>query len=290
MSTLPSLLPYSVPATPRMPRLRTRSGRMPETEDLHHDVAMPEWYPYLKALKENPFRQEFIYLTLRDPDSLVYRPYDLRVVPHSDVDPNHFYTMSASGVTHILDGEAEFITLERFEREFHLFTKTARKTIFRLYRIWKGFMCWKNYVRRKKRAFAKERLSATLFHLNPIFQRALSDIRSRCVDVAAMPLHHIEPDATLPLGSFLEEQIARKDECANALVGFAQQNAEVTRTACQEALNALQERLFGPKEEPTVPGASKPSSRATPWALVPPPFPPTSTPLCDHTGHPHGLA
>ena len=92
---------------------------------------MPEWYPYLKALKENPFRQEFIYLTLRDPDAVIYKPYDLKVVPHADVDPSHFYTMSAQGVTHVLGGVAEFVPLERFEREFLIFTKVSHKTIFR---------------------------------------------------------------------------------------------------------------------------------------------------------------
>jgi len=214
-----------------------------EIDRANTEVEMPEWYPYLKALKENPFRQEFVYLALRDPDALLYRPYDLKVVPHSEVDPDHFYTLSSSGVTHVLNGVTEFIPLERFEREFFLFSKVVQKTVFKKYRVWKGFVCWKNYVRRKKIAHARASLENNLFLLNPIFQSALGDIRSRCVDVGSMLMHQVDAGDTKPLGEMLQAQRERKDECAEALQAFSRENAAVTAEACRDALEAPQARL-----------------------------------------------
>lgn len=48
-------------------------------------------------------------------------PFDLEIRSYVDIDRHNFYTMSSQGVTHMLDGEAEFYTLEDFEKEFFLF-------------------------------------------------------------------------------------------------------------------------------------------------------------------------
>ena len=51
----------------------------------------------------------------------------------------NFYTMSGKGVTHFRDGEADFSSLESFEREYFQFTKMMRLRLFRQYRMWKAF-------------------------------------------------------------------------------------------------------------------------------------------------------
>jgi hypothetical protein len=35
-----------------------------------------------------------------------YHPYNLKIVPHAEVDPKNFFTMSAAGVTHFISGVA----------------------------------------------------------------------------------------------------------------------------------------------------------------------------------------
>ena len=35
-----------------------------------------------------------------------YHPYNLKIVPHAGVDPKNFFTMSAAGVTHFINGVA----------------------------------------------------------------------------------------------------------------------------------------------------------------------------------------
>jgi hypothetical protein len=57
-----------------------------------------------KKKKQNSL--EFVYLMEVDRNSAVHNPYNLMVVPHSEIDPNDFYTKSSHGVTHLVNGVA----------------------------------------------------------------------------------------------------------------------------------------------------------------------------------------
>lgn len=58
----------------------------------------------VEAVRANPSKTvEFVYLTYRDPSS--YNPYNLKIVPYES-DSKDFFTMSAAGVTHFVNGVA----------------------------------------------------------------------------------------------------------------------------------------------------------------------------------------
>lgn len=46
----------------------------------------------------------FVYLTYASTHD--YHPYNLRIVPHAGVNSNDFFTLSAAGVTHFVNGVA----------------------------------------------------------------------------------------------------------------------------------------------------------------------------------------
>ena len=43
--------------------------------------------------------------------------YDLCVVEHADINPEDYYTLSCSGLTHFMGNSSDFTPLERWERE-----------------------------------------------------------------------------------------------------------------------------------------------------------------------------
>ncbi len=62
---------------------------------------------FLDRVKRGKKEDGFIYLRrLADQEVSPYNPYRLERVPHSMIDKNDYYTMSATGVTHFRDGEA----------------------------------------------------------------------------------------------------------------------------------------------------------------------------------------
>lgn len=74
------------------------------------------WYHRLLHLRANPSSLEYSYLVLSNPSAVHYHPYDLTVVPHNQINPQFYYTMSVDGVTHVNGTESTHMTLDEFER------------------------------------------------------------------------------------------------------------------------------------------------------------------------------
>ena len=87
-----------------------------------NDAEPRAWYSFLNLLRQHLDSLEFIYLapSLVAANAEQCNPYDLDIVSHAEVNPRDFYTMSSAGVTHFVDGSADFTPLDQFEREYHL--------------------------------------------------------------------------------------------------------------------------------------------------------------------------
>lgn len=127
--------------------------------------------------------KEFTYLSMRTrgPRDL-YNPYDLQLMNHKDINPSHYFTVSASGVTKFDDGEAEFMELKSWEREHKIFHKLIQFSVFRNYKTWKGFYVWRQLTRRTTVVLYRNFLSDNLFHLHPNLSSTLRDVRRICLE------------------------------------------------------------------------------------------------------------
>ena len=77
----------------------------------------PSLYSSLRSLPL-PRRHRMLYkdsfLYLKPVDQNIY---DLQIIKHSEVDKSEYFTLSPAGITHFHGGEADFTTLEQYERE-----------------------------------------------------------------------------------------------------------------------------------------------------------------------------
>lgn len=74
-------------------------------------------------------------------------PYDFRIVDFVDI-RNEYMTISARGITHFVDDEATFMTIEEWEREAKMFHHLQKIQFFMIYKKWKSFSLWKKLMRR----------------------------------------------------------------------------------------------------------------------------------------------
>ena len=195
----------------------------------------------------------------------------MQVVPHAEVDEDHFFTISSSGVTHFDHGKADFVQLvcnwlslsiskvmsdpplvfaqEQWQREYYLFNEILRIKLFKQYGIWKAFRVWRSFVRKAKVAASSARLEKHLFILNGVFRKSLLKVRELCSDFAdgdkRVRLCALETGKTYRLDEFVSAQ----EEQANLVVGVLKDfngNALASVTdACNTTLTALEHRLFG---------------------------------------------
>ena len=207
------------------------------------------WYSFLNMLRQHYDSLEFVYLAPLKTNSLAYNPYDLEVVNHSDIDEDHFYTMSAAGVTHFIDGQAEFTPLDQWEREYNLYNQIITLDVFRQYKLWKGFATWKKCVRHKKTRHCKQMLERNLYILNPVFQKSLLKISNFCHQLSDLTLHDIDTTTLYALDDFYEKQVTRRESARETLGNLFSSIVETVEDSCSAAIEILQERLFGKGSE-----------------------------------------
>ena len=67
------------------------------------------------------YKDSFMYMKPVDQNV-----YNLRIIKHSEVDKSDYFTLSPAGITHFHDGEADFTSLEQYEREVRVCHSTLR--------------------------------------------------------------------------------------------------------------------------------------------------------------------
>ena len=196
------------------------------------------------ALRQYPDSTEFVYLRRLDLDKSSYNPYALEVVPFNAVESDDFYTMSASGLTHYKDGSnADFTTLEQWEREFQLFNALATLNVFTQFRLWKGFRVWRKGVRQAKIRRAQRLLVSNLFHLSPMFQPSLQHLRGLSFAVSQTRLNDVRRGGLYTLNEFMERQRQQHDRVLVQLKEFSVAAVDTVKGACTAVLENLEKRL-----------------------------------------------
>eukprot|EP00899_Mesostigma_viride_P007437 jgi/Mesvir1/16695/Mv15092-RA.1 len=227
-----------------------RPGTPNKGVDVSADKARPgdgvgtAYISLMYALKQYPSSMEFVYLRRAYIDRTSYNPYALEVVPFHMLDPNDFYTMSSRGITHYVDGgNADFTSLEQYEREYELFHAMTQLKVFRKFRSWKGFSLWRRAVRRTKLARARTQLEKNLFSLNPIFQVSMGRVRQLCFGLSCVRLHQLVTGLMYSLRDFLAAQHEQQDNVSQQLASFAADTLAAVKSACLSALDQLEQRL-----------------------------------------------
>lgn len=91
---------------------------------------------------------EFCYLIKKS------HAYDFQIVEFDQIKsksdpkrPDHksleYMTISARGLTHFVDDEAKFMSIEEWEREVKMFHRLRKISFFVKYKMWKNFSLWK---------------------------------------------------------------------------------------------------------------------------------------------------
>ncbi|KAG9392138.1 Dynein heavy chain and region D6 of dynein motor [Carpediemonas membranifera] len=126
----------------------------------------------------------------RDPVKFVYlvpaetgkdfRPYDLLVVPKSKTGTD-YYTISASGVVHVCDGQpSDVVLLGDWLRESSLFNVLRCMPFFQEYFKRKAFKLWVKHVRYRRFCNNRQRLTQTLFPAKPHFLEPIQKVYALC--------------------------------------------------------------------------------------------------------------
>ena len=107
-------------------------------------------YKKSKEYLKSPFSFiDKLSTTKNDTDEFIYLkaigPYKLEIIPHHQINPSNYYTMSKKGITHFYENNIDFTPLEQWKREYYLYTKMMNISFFNTFQQWKGFFVGKIY-------------------------------------------------------------------------------------------------------------------------------------------------
>ncbi len=114
---------------------------------------------------------DFIHLIRTDPemvDEFCYlnkcgNPYEFKIIEFDERNPSEYMTISARGITHFLDDDATFLSIEEWERESRLFYRLNEIEFFLKYKLWKNFFLWKRLMRRNQMIKNQTQMNQLLF-------------------------------------------------------------------------------------------------------------------------------
>mmetsp|Transcript_28714 Transcript_28714/g.25821 ORF Transcript_28714/g.25821 Transcript_28714/m.25821 type:complete len:201 (-) Transcript_28714:115-717(-) len=156
-------------------------GGPPPKEDKTIEETKDEEYltpfDFITLLRSDPdMADEFCYLNKRDD------PYDWKIIDFDKRNPKEYMTISSRGITHFLDDDATFLTIEEWEREVTMYHKLKQIPFFRDYKAWKNFTLWKHLNRRNMMRDRSQLLTQDLFILDKRLNSTLLKIRQICIE------------------------------------------------------------------------------------------------------------
>ncbi|KAM7079135.1 dynein axonemal heavy chain 6 [Molossus nigricans] len=182
----------------------------------------------------------FLYMIPAVPrSSIEYDTYNLKVVNYDNINKNDYYTISQRAVTHVYNGDIEYIELDRWEQEYIYHRELTKIPIFSLFRKWKAFNVWKKNVRSKKITGCRDSPQKNLFIVNRYLRPALLKINELCYQLRFMGLCYIEKGHTYTLTEFKIAQLIRLEQVTEHLEEFRDEAKDVVRKACRSALRAV---------------------------------------------------
>eukprot|EP01052_Picozoa_sp_SAG31_P002974 SAG31_NODE_109_length_24587_cov_111.480848_5_plen_455_part_00 len=217
-----------------------------------HEQSQLELMQLLDKMRDDPESSPFHYLSRFPIDDFPANPYHLKVVPHSAINEDSFFTVSSSGVTLFERGKAEFTQLDQWQREYYLFNEMLQIRCFKTYRFWKTWKVWKKYVRSIKVAHSTKTLEKHLFTLNDVFQKAILRVRTDGSAIAdgedKLKLFSLEPRTVYKLEHFVAAQESQAQTVMESLKEFHSKAHHSVTEACKATLAALQAKLYPPSE------------------------------------------
>eukprot|EP00761_Pharyngomonas_kirbyi_P008673 gb/GECH01008685.1/.p1 GENE.gb/GECH01008685.1/~~gb/GECH01008685.1/.p1 ORF type:complete len:4033 (+),score=845.30 gb/GECH01008685.1/:1-12099(+) len=197
----------------------------------------PLWF--IDRLKKSPNSKEFVYMRMKNTeDSLDYNPYDLEIIPHSKINPDDYFTMSSTGVTHFINSDAEFTPLGDWEKEYRIFSKIIEIPFFKQYPYWKTFYNWRKHIHRSKLHNASKNIVHNLLILDTKLQIPIIETRKLCQDIMDLELYKEIKDSTLNLEEYENIQYERQTSAYHNLQQIYDSIKKIARRACSESMES----------------------------------------------------
>jgi dynein heavy chain len=191
-------------------------------------------YDFIQVIKNDPeLRDDFWYCN-RKGDA-----YDFEFVSFKDKNPDEYLTISSRGVTHFNKGDAVFLSLAEWEREYKVYQKVKEIKFFKGYKLWKNFSIWKNSRRRNMMQDRAKYLETELFVLDEMLRDPLLNVRQMSYKITKFDLVDLNLDTVRTLEHFNQDQEKRREGIAEELQELEGTIVSLVKHSCNCSMEAF---------------------------------------------------
>lgn len=210
------------------------SRPLKEDEIKSTETENPTPYDFIQVIKSDPELMEDFWYCNRKGDS-----YDFELVPFKKKNPIEYLTISSRGVTHFIRGEAYFLSLEEWEREYKLYQRLKEIKFFKQYKKWKNFSLWKNLRRRNMMTERAQYLEHELFILDNKLRDPLLNVRHQSWKILRFDLLDMNFDQVRSLEDFNAAQDTKRIAVGDELEDLETNIKNLVSFSCKESLEAF---------------------------------------------------
>ncbi|CAG9323486.1 unnamed protein product [Blepharisma stoltei] len=222
-------------AQPKRKHIHGESRSLIEDEMLNTSIPQnPTPYDFIQVIKSDPELMEDFWYCNRKGGS-----YDFELVPFKKKNPNEYLTISSRGVTHFISGEAYFLSLEEWEREYKLYQRLKEIRFFKQYKKWKNFSLWKNLRRRNMMTERSQFLEHELFILDNKLRDPLLNVRHQSWKILRFDLLDLNFDNVRTIEQFNAAQDTKRIAVGDELEDLETNIKNLVSISCKESLEAF---------------------------------------------------
>lgn len=203
-------------------------------EPVSKDGKVPTPFEFIQVIKNDPDLADDFWYCNRKGDA-----YDFELVSFDKKNDQEYLTISARGVTHIVKGEALFLTLAEWEREYNLYQKLKNIRFFKQYKTWKNFTRWKKLRRDNMIKERSDFLFKELFILDDKLRESLLSVRRQSYIITRWELVDMKFDTIRTIEEFNHDQDTKRESLAGQLEELEAKIKSIVALSCQESLNAF---------------------------------------------------
>lgn len=198
-------------------------------------------FEFIDYAKKHNLKKEYVFLRSTGEIETAELPTNLVPLPRANVDTKQreVWTLSLEGLTHIRNGDVDFIPLESWLNSIEKFKRLLQIPFFKKHREWKFFSLWKRGVQCTKVSNSLQRINADFFFANQTLRNSFLQVRAALNELQRTKLFSLRSDGAYTLQQFIDENSEYRQTVTSTFESYYKKITKIVQEACERSLDEL---------------------------------------------------
>ena len=198
-------------------------------------------FEFIDFAKKHNLTKEYIFLRSTHEIETADKPINLVPIPRANVDTKQreVWTLSLEGLTHIRDGDVDFIPLDVWLASIEKFKRLLQIPFFKKHREWKFFSLWRRGVQCTKIQTSLTRINGDFFFADTTLRNSFLQVRVALNELQRTKLFSLRSDGAYTLQQFIDENSEYRQTVSQTFESYYKKITKIVQEACERSQDEL---------------------------------------------------